>query len=134
MVLSHSMNLRQWMMSFKFSCNTYTGYYIFSITNFSFTSKVHGVDSRRFFVDFQPHYGPGVDSDSNRNDHQYYFLGGKDDHCIRLTILTPSFADCLEILAASISTEPYTPIQARNWLALPLHVLLHKPKDHPAYT
>ena len=26
---------------------------------------------------FQSHYGPGVDSASNRNEHQEYFLGVK---------------------------------------------------------
>ena len=25
---------------------------------------------------FRPHYGPGVDSASNRNEYQEYFLGG----------------------------------------------------------
>jgi hypothetical protein len=25
---------------------------------------------------FKPHYGPGVDSASNRNEYQEYFLGG----------------------------------------------------------
>jgi len=25
---------------------------------------------------FRPHYGPGVDSASNRNEYQKYFLGG----------------------------------------------------------
>jgi len=31
-----------------------------------------------FFIDiksFRSHYGPGVDSDSNRNEYQEYFLG-----------------------------------------------------------
>ena len=34
----------------------------------------------RFFVDIQPfrsHYGPGVDSLSNRNEYQEHFLGVK---------------------------------------------------------
>ena len=34
----------------------------------------------RFFVDkksFRSHYGPGVDSASNRNEYQEYFLGVK---------------------------------------------------------
>jgi hypothetical protein len=31
--------------------------------NFSFTQS------------FRPHYGPGVDSASNKNEHQEYFLG-----------------------------------------------------------
>ena len=31
-----------------------------------------------FFIDviFRPHYGPGVDSVSSRNEYQEYFLGG----------------------------------------------------------
>ena len=31
------------------------------------------------------HYGPGVDSASNRNEYQEYFLGGKGGRCLRLT-------------------------------------------------
>jgi hypothetical protein len=29
------------------------------------------------FYSFRPHYGPGVDSASNRNEYQEYFLGVK---------------------------------------------------------
>ena len=47
---------------------------------------------------FQPHYGPGVDSVSNRNEYQKYFLGGKGSRCVGLITLPPSRADCLEIL------------------------------------
>ena len=42
-----------------------------------------------FFIDiksFRSHYGPGVDSASNRNEYQEYFLGGKGGRCVRLTI------------------------------------------------
>jgi len=46
---------------------------------------------------FQPHYGPGVDSASNINEYQEYFLGGKGGRCVKLTTLPPSCADCLEI-------------------------------------
>jgi len=46
---------------------------------------------------FRPHYEPGVDSASNRNEYQEYFLGGKDGWCVGLTTLSPSCADCLEI-------------------------------------
>jgi len=41
---------------------------------------------------FRPHYGPGVDSASNRNEYQEYHLvvkGGRS--------LPPSCADCLEV-------------------------------------
>jgi hypothetical protein len=43
----------------------------------------HGFDSRlchwifSFTYSFRPHYGPGVDSASNRNEYQEYFLGVK---------------------------------------------------------
>jgi len=49
---------------------------------------------------FWPHYGHGVDSASNRNEYQQYFLGGggKGGRCVRLTTLPPSCDDCLEIL------------------------------------
>ena len=35
--------------------------------------------SLEFFIDisFRPHYGPGVDSTSNINEYQEYFLGVK---------------------------------------------------------
>jgi hypothetical protein len=46
---------------------------------------------------FRLHYGPGVDSASNRNEYQEYFLGGTGGQCIGLTALPPSCADCLEI-------------------------------------
>ena len=34
--------------------------------------------------------GPGVDSASNRNEYQEYFLGGKGGRCVGLTTLPPS--------------------------------------------
>jgi len=48
-----------------------------------------------FFIDiksFQSHYGPGVDSATNRNEYQEHFLGGKGGRCVRLTTLPPSCA------------------------------------------
>jgi len=39
----------------------------------------------------------GVDSASNRNECQEYFLGGKGGRCIGLKTIPPSCADCLEI-------------------------------------
>jgi len=47
---------------------------------------------------FRPPCGPGVDSVSNRNKYQEYFLGGKGGRCVRLTTLPPSCADCLNPL------------------------------------
>ena len=34
---------------------------------------------------FRSHYGPGVDSASNRNKYQEHFVGGKGGRCVRLT-------------------------------------------------
>ena len=47
-----------------------------------YKTEGRGFDSRwchwNFFLTlfFRPHYGPGVDSASNRNEYQKYFLGG----------------------------------------------------------
>jgi len=46
-------------------------------------SESRGFDSRwcnwnsSLTYSFRPHYGPGVDSASNRNEYQEYFLGVK---------------------------------------------------------
>jgi hypothetical protein len=61
--------------------------------------------------------GPGVDSATNRNEYQEYFLGGKGGRCVGLTTLPPTCADCLEIW------EPQPPGTLRDstGIALPLH-------------
>jgi len=46
---------------------------------------------------FRPHYGPGVDPASNRNEYQEYFLEGKGVRCVRLTTLPPPCVDCLDM-------------------------------------
>ena len=62
-----------------------------------------GFDSRRCHwkfslkQSFRSHCGPEVDSASNRNEYQEYFLGGKGGRCVGLTTLPPSCADFLEI-------------------------------------
>jgi len=58
-----------------------------------------------FFIDkfFRPLRGPGIDSISNRNEYQEYFLGDKGGWCVGLTTLPLSYADCREIW------EPQTP-------------------------
>ena len=45
---------------------------------------------------------PGVDSASNGNEYQEYFLDGKGGRCVGLTILQPSCADCLKIWEAEV--------------------------------
>ena len=59
-----------------------------------------GFDSRWNFSltsSFRPHYGSRVDSASNRNEYQEYFLVDKYGRCVELTTLPPSCTDFLEI-------------------------------------
>ena len=51
----------------------------------------------RLTQSFRPHCGPGVDSASDRNEYQEYFLGGKGGRCVGLTTVLPLCTDCLEI-------------------------------------
>jgi len=46
---------------------------------------------------FRPHCGPGVDSASNRNEYQEYFLRFKGGRWVGLTTIPTSCADCLAI-------------------------------------
>jgi len=42
---------------------------------------------------FRPQYGPGVDSASNRNEYQEYFLGGKGGFHVPIVLLLRSYID-----------------------------------------
>jgi hypothetical protein len=61
--------------------------------------KPEGRVSLEFLIDIilPADYGPGVDSASNRNEYQEYFLGGKGGRFVGLTTLPPSCGDCREI-------------------------------------
>ena len=59
-----------------------------------YKSEGSGFDSRWCHW---PHYGPGVDSASNRNEYQEYFLGGKGGRFVGLKTLSPSYADFLDV-------------------------------------
>jgi hypothetical protein len=72
-----------------------------------------GLDSRwchlnfTLTLTFRPHHDSEIDSVSDRNVYQEYFLfpggGGKSGRCVGLTILPTSCSDCIEIW------EPQTP-------------------------
>jgi hypothetical protein len=68
---------------------------------------------------FRSHYGPGVDSSSNRNENQEYFLGGKGGRCVRLTTLPPSCAAVTKSGNLNF-LEPSGSVQACNGTDLPL--------------
>jgi len=73
-----------------------------------------------FFIDiksFRSHHGPVVDTASNRNEYQEYFLGGKSGRCLRLTTLPPS---CVVTQSGNHNfLEPSGPLQACNETDLP---------------
>jgi len=48
------------------------------------------------------HYGPGINSASNRNKYQKHFLGGKGNQCTGLTTIPRS---CADFLKSGISTS-----------------------------
>jgi len=84
----------------------------FPVPNFSvkisealrYKPEGRGFDSLMSLIQsFRPHYGPGLDSASNSDECQEYFLGGKGGRCVGLTTLPPSCADCREIW------DPQTP-------------------------
>ena len=84
-----------------------------------------GFDSRWCHWDFsvtysfRSHYGPGVDSASNRNEYQVYSPGGKGGRCVRLTTLPPSCAVVMKCGNLNF-LEPSGPLLACNGTALPL--------------
>jgi hypothetical protein len=71
--------------------------------------------SLEFVID-RLHCVPGVDSKSNRNEHQEYFLGDKVGRCIQLITLPPSYA---VLKSGSLYLlEPSGPVQACMEIAL----------------
>jgi hypothetical protein len=58
-------------------------------------------------LSFQPHYGPVVDSASNRNEYQESSWEVKGGPCMGLTTSPPSVSRCLEKVGAS---TPHNPI------------------------
>jgi hypothetical protein len=62
-----------------------------------------------------------VDSASNRNEYQEYFLG-KGVQCLGLTTLPPSCADCLKLWEPH-PLETSEPVKACSGIASPLFVM-----------
>ena len=61
-----------------------------------------------------PHYGPGVDSASNRNEYLEYFLRYKGDQCARMTTLPPSYFFFIGRIMALGSTQLLTEMSTWN--------------------
>ena len=70
----------------------------------------------QYIRSYPPYYGPGVDSASNRNEYQVYFLRVKGGRCVRLTTLPPSYAVVMKCGNLNF-LEPFGPLQACNGTA-----------------
>ena len=93
------------------------------VTNRKFAGSIPA-SVNEFFVDiksFRSHYGPDVDSVSNRNEYQEYFLRGKGDRSVRLATY---YYLCVVVTKSGSPNflEPSGRFQTCNGTALPFTV------------
>jgi hypothetical protein len=77
------------------------------------------VPMRLNFSSFQSHYGPGVDSDSNRNEYQEPSWGVRSGQRVRLTNLPPSVSRLSRYCGTLNVSQHYGPPWPGTGIALP---------------
>ena len=116
--------ISKWL-SFQFSTTLYRRHVVAQLVEtLCHKPEGRGFDSQlcQKNFSFRPHYGPGVDSASNRNEYQEYFLGDKGGRCIGLTALPVHVLNVLKFGSLSL-LETSGPVQTCNRIALSFRML-----------